>query len=371
MAPPRVAAVSSPPPTTSAAPPTHLAYAPRERPARGQWFGWVGVVLVVLWTVLSGLRSTTDVHAIEGAVPFACVALVLLAGMKRWAPPRTSSTFAQLGGVALLAWLLTSFAGAFSMNWGRDPWLLQVVETFHHGSGSLRFGVVALAVALLSRSSRAREMWVLGPLAVATSVVPHLPTAFVIAGVWWGGRVMRHRASWRWTLAMFLVAILATSPESMGVMCGYGDNWGSILALPFLLLSRLLRGPEAYFSLPIMVVLAVLGAVALRRRKTERAGRLWATAIGFSCFVVGGFALGGCSSVVVGAGPLVVFLFFGPRTRWSTVLWGGASAATAVAASRVFADSPAHWLTCASIVVVATVGFALVRRTVLARLTRR
>jgi hypothetical protein len=353
--------LSTAPPTSSASPPT-ISVEPTVLP-RSQWFGWGGVVLVVAWTVLSGLGSSTDVLAIDGALPFACVALPLLVGLKRWAPPRASSAFVQLGAIALLAWLLTSFASAFSMNWGSDPWLLQVVETFHHGAASLRFGVIALAIALVSRCSRPRELRVLGPLAVVASLQGgHLPVAFIVAGVWWAGRVLRHRASWRWTLAMFLVAILATSPESMGLMCGYGDIWGGVLALPFLVPTMLL------YSVPIVVVLVVVGALARRQGKAERAGRLWATAIGFSCFVVGGFALGGCSDVGVGTGPLVVFLFFGPRTRWSTLLWGGASAATAVAASRVFAHSPAHWLAAGSIVVAATVGFALVQHMLLGRM---
>jgi hypothetical protein len=117
--------------------------------------------------------------------------------------------------------------------------------------------------------------------------------------------------------------------------------------------------PESWYSVPIVVVLVVAAALARRRGKAERAARLWATAIGFSCVVIGGFALGGCSDVLLGAGPLVVFLFFGPRTRWSTLLWGGAGVVAAVAAER--ADSPTQWLAAGSIVVAATVGFAVVR----------
>jgi hypothetical protein len=136
----------------------------RQQPL-SQWFGWAGVVFVVLWTALAGLRSqellgllvrepvmvaivpTEDVDAIEGAVPFAWVALVLLAGVKRWAPPRSASAFVQLGAIALLSWLLTSFANTF-WDWHYDRWLLQVVKTFHDGVGVLRFAVIACRGAL-------------------------------------------------------------------------------------------------------------------------------------------------------------------------------------------------------------------------------
>jgi hypothetical protein len=144
---------------------------------------------------------------------------------------------------------------------------------------------------------------------------------------------MRHRASWRWTLALFLVAILSFSDS----LCLLSD-------LPFL-------------------VFLVAGAVALRQGKAERAARLWATTIGFSCLLIGDIAHALCdSSYDVGTGPLVVFLFFGPRTRWSTVLWGGASAAVGVPCACVL-----HWLVAGSVVVAATVGFALVRQALLRR----
>lgn len=383
-------------PATSAAPPAAFTVRSNVRP-RSQWFGWVGVLVVVAWTGLARLMSSTDVEAIAGPVRFGWVALALLVGMVRW-PPVHASPFARLGGVTLLAWLLTSFTSVYLKEREGDPWLLQVVETFQYNDNAWHFGVVALGIALVSRCTPRREMWVLGPLAVGATSQGQLPAAFVVAVVWWGGRVMRGRVSWRWTLAMLVVvplvaipetrffrchgtfwgalmltialgAALVSSPKSVAVLGGRGTIWGDVVALPVVALTAMVIVCEPSYAIAIVVLLSAAAAVALWRRQAERAVRLWATMLGFSFrFALDGFTLDDASSVGDAAPLLALFLFFGPRARWSPVLWGSACAGQALMAE--FGAGEGRWISGVVIVVVATVGFALIRHTVCAR-TRR
>lgn len=242
-----------------------------------------------------------------------------------------------------------------------------MVQTFQHLEHLTRFVVVVVAVALLSSVSRRREMWILGPLAVVVGVVAKqqaLPGAVLVGDVWWAGRVLRGAATHRFTMTIAVITALGTAPESVAILCGYGGN-GSTFFVPFMLpLVAVVACPIAF------VGLAVAGGVALRRRRVARAGHRWAAALGFGGVAVGTFVLGGCSSVVLGTGPLLLFVAAGPRIRWSTLLWGlaGAFASSFVVAwryeSAVFVVAPAI------VIAGATAAVTALHRSVMARRRR-
>jgi hypothetical protein len=337
-------------------------------PSATRWIGWAGVVAILLWMALAAARSTRGIEHLEGPVSFELLALALLGAMMRWFAPVGSSVFMRFGAVVLLAWLVSAWAGAWSMNWGAEPWLIAMVQTFQHLDDLARFVVVAVAVAALSSVPRRREMWILGPLAVVVGVVdqwPSLPSTVLVGGVWWAGRVIRGVATRRFTMTIAVITALGTAPESVGRLCGYGGSYGRTFFVPFMLpLVEVVACPIAF------VGLAVAGGVALRRRRVALAGRLWAAGLGFGGVAVGALVLGGCSDVVLGTGPLLLFVAVGPRTRWSTLLWGvaGAFAPSLVAAwrydSAVFVGAPMI------VIAGATAAFTVLHRSVMARQRR-
>lgn len=297
---------------------------PPPPPASARRFvGWAGVLVLLAWMGIASSMSTSAIESIEGPVPFVFPALALLGLMARFPPPRTSSAFARLGGVVLLAWLLSSFATANTTNWGQDTWLIGVIQTFQHafcdhgghsvfhGAPAVRFGVVVVPIALLSLVSRRRELHVLGPLAVLTTVAsePHsLPVTIVFGGVWWAGRVLRGVATRRWTMSIALVALPGAALESHLHVVSSGGAFGDeffIFAHPLI-------------SAIAIVVLIIAGGVALRRRRVARAGQAWAAAIGFGVCIVASMVRG----MGIVAGPLLVLVAAGPSTRARALLWG-------------------------------------------------
>jgi hypothetical protein len=296
---------------------------PPSSPTR--FLGWAGIAAILMWMGFAAWRSPSGIQDLEGPVWFEVLAFVLLGAMMRWPPPTGASPFARLGAVVLLSWLLSSWVGAWSMNWGDEPWLIAMVQTFQHLEHFGRFMVVVVAVALVSSVSRRRELWILGPLAVVVGVVAErlsLPGAVVIGGVWWAGRVIRGTATRRWTVHLALVTALGTAPEAGAVVCGYGGSYGSdLFFFPHVLLVAF---PVVC---PLLFVgLGVAGGVALRRHRAGPAARLWAAGLGIGGLDVGNSLLGGCGAVVMGTGPMLLVLAAGPRTRWSTLSWGVASA---------------------------------------------
>jgi hypothetical protein len=85
-------------------------------PSATRWIGWDGVVAILLWMGLAASRSKSGIEHLEGPVWFEVLAFALLAAMMRWPPPVGSSVFARFGAVVLLSWLVSAWAGAWSMN---------------------------------------------------------------------------------------------------------------------------------------------------------------------------------------------------------------------------------------------------------------
>jgi hypothetical protein len=326
--------------------------------------GWAGVLVLLVWMGIASSTSPSAIEAIEGPVPLVWLALFLLGVMGRWAPPRGATPFMRLGGVVLLAWLLASFAAASSMNWGADPWLIRLIDTFHHPEHAAGFVAIAVAMALMSSVSRRRELWVLGPVAVVSTAVAKellIPSAVVVGGIWWAGRVLRGTATRRWTWTIVLVAALGTAPEAIGTICGWGGTYGSTV---FVLFSHPLA---AVVAIVAVVVCGVAGGLALRRRRIGRAARHWAVGLGWGGVVVAYVVLGGCSDIVLGAGPLLLFLAAGPRTPWSTLLWGAASVLVLSVVIAVTWGSPVHVLSGAIMIGAGTTAVAFVHRSAMAR----
>ena len=326
--------------------------------------GWAGVLLLLVWMGIASSTSPSATEAIEGPVRFDWLALGLLGVMGRWPPPRGATPFMRLGGVVLLAWLLASFSAASGLDWAADPWLIGLIGTFHHPDHAAGFVVIAVAVALMSSVSRRRELWVLGPVAVVSTAVAHelmIPSAVVVGGIWWAGRVLRGTATRRWTWTIVLVTALGTAPESIGAICGGGGTYGIDVFVPF---SHPLA---AVVAIVAVVVRGVTGGLAMRRHRIGLAARHWAVGLGWGGVAVGYFVLGGCSDIVLGAGPLLLFLAAGPRTRWSTLQWGGASVLASSVVIAVSWDSPVYLLSGAIMIGAGTAAFALVHRAVMAR----
>jgi len=221
--------------------------------------GWIGIVVVVAWLVVAGLVSSTDVHAVVGPLPFVVVgaAVALFAGVC-WTSTRDivdgpARVFGAVGMVLSSAWLTTSFANAFGMNHGADPWLLQIVETFHHA----RYGVGLVVIAVLIAVGAVvvgtpRELPWLVVLSLLCAVLPVFP-GLRLALVWIAARVCARRATVDDVVAIVVVTALLLCVESRIFLDGYGDFYGDILAMP------------AAWPAPVVLVIVVVGTAIVRR----------------------------------------------------------------------------------------------------------
>lgn len=351
-------------PLHSPAAPMTMAVGQLPPPSVTRWIGWAGVVAILLWMGLATWRSKSGIEHLDGPVWFELLAFALLAAMMRWPPPAGSSVFARFGAVVLLSWLVSAWAGVWLMTWGDAPWPIAMVQTFQHLDHLARFVVVVVAVALVSSVSRRREMWILGPLAVVIGVVAQpmtLPSAVLVGGVWWAGRVVRGAATRRFTMTIAIITVLGTIPVAYS-LCGYTNRYGNVIFSPFML-----SFVDLVVCPVVFVGLVVAGGRALRRDRLARAGRLWAAALGLVALAVCLIPFARWSCAAMGTGPLLLFVAAGPHSRWSTLLWGvaGTFALNLVMAWRH--DSAVYVVAPAIVIVGATAAFTALHRGVMAR----
>jgi len=323
--------------------------------------GWVGIALVTFWLAVGGCSSTA-VHAIKGPLPFvAFVPLLVFVVERARRLGNGEDLFARVGLIGLYSWLTVAFSNAFSMNWGDDPFLLQIVETFHHSTGAIHFALVFAIIAGAWAIGEEGELHALGLLAVLTSAVFMVGIVEFVC-IWFAIRLCKKTAQLKWSVGVGIVAFLALLPEVDGSLCSWGASWGSAPFVP--VIDVLWSSGAGQLPLIVTAVLALMMAGLLLKIGHPRiAIGLVVTSILLLRYLGSMIALGGCGDVILtGAQILLIVACAGPP-KTEVLLWGTASFVLPMTIYLVRYDWNQTWVLCQlSTAFFAGVSVALSRR---------